>query len=146
MLLDLLYMLNYWASLAKMRMHTDTSLSIFKDATVALGHQLRRFAYELCPAYTTTETNQERDSRLRKMNKKAEGGTVTAYGGKRPKTFNLNTIKFHSIGDYPTHIEQAGTSDSYSTQNVSYLLQPKTPDNEQTSRRANWNINSPRPK
>jgi hypothetical protein len=40
MLLDLLYMLNYWAALAKMRMHTDTSLNIFKDATVALGQQL----------------------------------------------------------------------------------------------------------
>jgi hypothetical protein len=37
----------------------------------------------------------------------------------KPKVLNLNTYKFHSLGDYPDIIKQYGTMDSYSTQLVS---------------------------
>ena len=37
---------------------------------------------------------------------------------KRTKTFNLNTYKYHSLGDYVEHIQQYGTMDSYSTKHV----------------------------
>jgi len=36
----------------------------------------------------------------------------------QPKTFNLNTYKFHALGDYTSTIRQYGTTDSYSTEAV----------------------------
>lgn len=36
----------------------------------------------------------------------------------RAKTFNLDTYKYHSLGDYTEHIRQYGTTDSYSTEPV----------------------------
>jgi len=37
---------------------------------------------------------------------------------RRTKTFNLDTYKYHSLGDYAEHIRQYGTTDSYSTEPV----------------------------
>jgi hypothetical protein len=34
------------------------------------------------------------------------------------KTFNLNTYKFHALGDYTATIRRYGTTDSYSTEAV----------------------------
>jgi hypothetical protein len=34
------------------------------------------------------------------------------------RTFNLDTYKYHSLGDYTEHIRQYGTTDSYSTEPV----------------------------
>jgi hypothetical protein len=38
--------------------------------------------------------------------------------GRRYKTLNINTYKFHSFGDYVAAIRQYGTTDSYSTEPV----------------------------
>ena len=35
---------------------------------------------------------------------------------RRPKSFNLDMYKYHSLGDYVAHIWQYGTMDSYSTE------------------------------
>jgi hypothetical protein len=43
-----------------------------------------------------------------------------ARGGRRPKTFNPNTYKSHSYGDYVKSIRLYGTTDSYSTEPVCY--------------------------
>jgi hypothetical protein len=32
-----------------------------------------------------------------------------------PWTFNINTYKFHALGDYETMIHRFGTTDSYTT-------------------------------
>ena len=37
---------------------------------------------------------------------------------RRAKTFNLDTYKYHSLGDYVEHIRQYGTTNSYSTEPV----------------------------
>ncbi|KAF8523843.1 hypothetical protein JB92DRAFT_2589963, partial [Gautieria morchelliformis] len=37
-------------------------------------------------------------------------------GGKKPKTLNLLTYKFHTLGDYVSTIRWFGTTDSYSRQ------------------------------
>ena len=39
-------------------------------------------------------------------------------GGKRPKTFNLLTYKYHSLADYVATIKLLGTTESFSTQPV----------------------------
>jgi len=55
---------------------------------------------------------------LRLPNEGSLDGSATAEG-RRPKKFNLQTYKYHSLGDYPDTIRQYGTSDSYSTEPVS---------------------------
>lgn len=37
---------------------------------------------------------------------------------RRAKAFNLDTYKYHSLGDYLEHIRHYGTTDSYSTEPV----------------------------
>jgi hypothetical protein len=45
---------------------------------------------------------------------------TTSYGPRRrPKKFNLQTYKYHCLGDYPAMIRRYGTSDSFSTEPVS---------------------------
>jgi hypothetical protein len=56
---------------------------------------------------TTTKTN----SQPQKSKKSSSG--------RQPKQFNLNTYKFHALGDYCNTIRRFGTTDSYSTQAVS---------------------------
>ncbi len=41
-----------------------------------------------------------------------------ASSARRPRKLNLNTFKFHSLGDYVASIRLFGTTDSYSTQMV----------------------------
>jgi hypothetical protein len=41
-------------------------------------------------------------------------------GHRRAKQFNLNTYKNHALGDYTAIIRQIGTTDSYSTEPVSF--------------------------
>ncbi|KAI0634460.1 hypothetical protein C8Q77DRAFT_1217600 [Trametes polyzona] len=64
-ILTLLYHMAYWHALAKMRMHTDTSLSLLDNSTIILGHHLRYFAYTTCAAFDTKETASEYSTRLR---------------------------------------------------------------------------------
>ncbi|KAF8879128.1 hypothetical protein BD779DRAFT_1162769 [Infundibulicybe gibba] len=63
--LDLLYTLNYWHSMAKLRMHTDTSLHVFQQLTTVLGAALRYFADETCRHFQTFETDKEYQARSR---------------------------------------------------------------------------------
>jgi hypothetical protein len=41
---------------------------------------------------------------------------------RRTKHFNIQTYKFHVLGDYVSSIRQFGTTDSYSTEPVSWIL------------------------
>jgi len=64
-ILHLLYILNYWHSLAKLRMHTDTTIRIFRQTTTLLGDALRYFTNETCKAFKTFETDKEYQARTR---------------------------------------------------------------------------------
>ena len=130
-ILELLYLAAYWHSLAKLRMHTDTSLQVLDNVTVHFAKQLRYFASVTCLQFPTVETDGEYAARQRAANRRAaqqaNGGhpmatgstQVVDIGGKRPKGFNLTTYKLHSLGDYVATIRHYGTTDSYNTKNVS---------------------------
>jgi hypothetical protein len=124
---DLLFTLAYWHGLAKLRLHTDTTLDKLKGVTTELGRQLRHFTNVTCAAFTTVELPREEAARGRRYAKKAaiaaESGAAapppTAAGRKR-KIFNMFTYKGHSLGDYFRTIRFFGTVDSYSTQSVRF--------------------------
>lgn len=42
--------------------------------------------------------------------------------GRKERTWNLCTPKFHGLGDVVSHIKHFGTTDSYSTQTVRLFL------------------------
>src|SRR5882762_7372865 len=61
-----LYQLVEWHALAKLRMHTDMTLSLMDLATTAPGQQLCRFCQDVCFAYSTKDLLKEQAARKRK--------------------------------------------------------------------------------
>ena len=104
-------------------MHTDTTLAILDDETTALGNQLHEFKSTTCPAFETQELSREMKARERRESKKPSSSTTPSgpQKGHRPKTFNMQTYKCHSLGDYVFMIKRYGTTDSYTTAIVSCL-------------------------
>ncbi|KAL6302331.1 hypothetical protein BKA93DRAFT_737017, partial [Sparassis latifolia] len=139
-ILSLLYVMAYWHGLAKMRMHTDTSLRVLDHTTTVLGTHLRYFTAVTCEAFATKETEVEYAARqcAQVCQNVARGGptssAATNRSGRRACTFNMGTIKGHMLGDYVHCIKCSGMTDSYSTQLVSLpMLSLLTVDHKITS-------------
>lgn len=141
MVLDLVWECAFWHSLAKLRMHTESTLSILELSTTSLGDTARRFAKELeKPKYDIRELPAEEAARHRRdaqSNAKRTGkpkktpdapskpapskGKAKASGPKR-KQLNLHTFKFHNLRHYVDSIRRFGPTDGYSTQTVFLIL------------------------
>lgn len=129
MVLDLLFDLAVWHAFAKLRLHTDDTLSLFDHATVILGKTVRNFQNSTCMHYHTTELPQEYATRgRREAALSAKQGLLSKQKGKgkssgpKVKNLNLQTYKYHALGDYPNTIRHMGTTDNYSTQPVSATI------------------------
>jgi len=57
--LKLLFDLAHWHSLAKLRMHTEATLELLSQATIALGNGMREFQAKTCSAFATHELEHE---------------------------------------------------------------------------------------
>ncbi|KAG6912852.1 hypothetical protein DXG01_011578, partial [Tephrocybe rancida] len=131
--MDVLFVCATWHGLAKLRLHTDATLELLDEITVSLGETLRHFVKTTCSKFNTRELPREAAARSRqaasaqKGKKRKSVGTPAAATAhmatstaaattRRPKTLNLNTYKFHSLGDVPATIRRYGTTDSYSTE------------------------------
>jgi hypothetical protein len=100
-----LFRLAQWHALAKLRVHTGSTLDMLRDITAELGRELRKFHDKTCATYFPQQS----------------GGTTTARGTRKNSSegpINLLTYKFHALGDYETTIRTFGTTDSYTTQIV----------------------------
>jgi hypothetical protein len=132
----LLFELSTWHGLAKLRLHTETTVKDLEHSTARLGNILREFKKRVCSAYKTTELPSEEAARVRRKAsaaKKLDGQptqsmskvpstTQTAIHPCRYRTFNLNTYKIHSLGHYARAIRLYGTADNYTSQTVSIKL------------------------
>jgi hypothetical protein len=67
----------------------------------------------------TTRLSGSSEASVRQQSTASWPGPARREGGWREKAFNLNTYKFHALGDYAATIRQFGTTDSYSTEMVS---------------------------
>ncbi|KAH7877053.1 uncharacterized protein C8R40DRAFT_1168980 [Lentinula edodes] len=109
-----------WHAYAKLRLHTDLTLESFEVATIELGCLLRTFAIQTAEKFDTQLLPREADAKARRKAKKkktdSQNRNKIADSEPRRKLFNLNTYKFHALGDYPWTIRTFGTTDSYSTQ------------------------------
>lgn len=123
-IMRLLYTCTHWHALAKLRMHTDETLEIFDDVTRRLGAEFRAFVAKTCTAFDTRELARETEARKRRQQRKGATSTSESSAQSRPlpKMFNIQTYKFHALGDYPDTIRKFGTTDSFSTEPVSEYM------------------------
>jgi len=64
-LMKLLYRLSEWHGLAKLRIHTETSLEMMEEVTKELGDLLRQFRRLTCAQFSTVELRREADAHTR---------------------------------------------------------------------------------
>ena len=105
-ILDLLFALSTWHTIAKFRMHTDSSLNLLEMAEKDLGYYYRQFIKVTSVHYAGLSSQSTELSTL-----------LDAKG-----IFKVNNFKFHNIAHYVDTIKHFGTTDSYSTQIVSELI------------------------
>ncbi|KAF9541101.1 hypothetical protein CPC08DRAFT_730863 [Agrocybe pediades] len=124
-IVKLLFELCTWHGLAKLRLHTETTLDDLENSTTRLGEALREFAIKVCPDYNTKELPSEEAVRLKRQAaaaakkrhvdlKKAQA--VKQSKGRQRKNFNMHTYKLHGLGGYVRSIRDRGTTDGTSTQ------------------------------
>jgi hypothetical protein len=107
----------------------EDTLVFFDSATVVLGKTIRKFSQTVCSHYHTTELPHEHAACGRWMAALAAKQPQNAQGravGVKVKLLNLQTYKYHALGDYPNTIQHMGTTDSYSTQPVSVCINKVT--------------------
>ncbi|KAG8741835.1 hypothetical protein FRC12_015532, partial [Ceratobasidium sp. 428] len=114
----LLFCLTRWHALAKLRQHTSATLRHLSIETTKLGDKMREFE-AITAGLVVFETPREFRARQRRAAAKTQNQPHT----NEPKTLtrkqcklNLNTFKFHALGDYVAVIARNGTTDSFSTQ------------------------------
>jgi len=115
--LTLLYQAAKWHALAKLRVHSESTLNHLEAQTKILGQQMRAFRDTTKDSFNTVELPSETAARKRRS-LATEGDTSTRPRGPLKKVLNLRTYKFHALGDYVQSIRLFGTVDSYSTQLV----------------------------
>lgn len=120
---SLIFVFAEWHFLAKLRLHTDSTLALLRTHTKIVGSELRRFEKHVAPLFNTYELAKETSARHRAQMRKEKttGKSTPGSSSKRKKAFSLYTYKLHAMGDYADAIEMFGTTDSYSTQIVGHF-------------------------
>ncbi|OSD02376.1 hypothetical protein PYCCODRAFT_1390006 [Trametes coccinea BRFM310] len=114
---DMLFELANWHALAKLRLHTEITVSLFRDATKHMTEAMRQFANVTCQRWETHELEKETAARVRRQEKAGNNTLTPPQRDPKIVRFNvLNTYKYHSLPDYPDAIETTGTLDNYNTQ------------------------------
>lgn len=128
-MIELLFIFATWHALAKLHIHTETSLRLLDTATTALGNALRYFARVTCLEFDTFETTAEYAKRQRQQ------ATTTSTAAppptsRQPRKFSLKTIKLHFLGDYVSCIKMFGTTDNYNSALVCQILTRSSRDQD----------------
>jgi hypothetical protein len=75
-ILQLLFVAAHWHGLAKLRMHTDTTVKLVETVTTSFGDKLRAFSKKTCPAFNTQELRREFDARIRREAREAAARAI----------------------------------------------------------------------
>ena len=88
---------------------------------------MRKFEKHVCSKYDTKDLPSELAARSRRQQRKGIKLTMTTLAstqkgptptGPRQRKFNMETYKYHALGDYATSIHLHSPLDGYSTQLV----------------------------
>ncbi|KAJ3797838.1 hypothetical protein GGU11DRAFT_816262 [Lentinula aff. detonsa] len=123
-LLKLLYRLAEWHALAKLRLHSETTLEWLERTTKEVGIMMRAFRDKSASQFNTVELPREQDARARRQANALSQQPLQSQtqvpsanqATRKTRTLNLFTYKFHAMGDYVSFIRLFGTTDNYSTQ------------------------------
>ena len=120
---DLLFELATWHTFAKLHLHTTDMLNFLDTSTKSLSQSVCKFV-DTTKVYTTYELPQETAAHGRRVAVLAakSGASVPQNPTKCKQKLNLQTYKFHTLGDYADTIQERGTTDNYSTQLVCTVL------------------------
>ena len=126
--MDLLFKMATWHFLAKLRLHTESTVTSLETLTTRLGAAFRKFASITCEAYVTKDLPSEEAARGRrqaalaqKKGPSTDGNRTTNSSGPRERKFNLSAYKPHALPDYAKYIHLNGTTDNFTSQVVSYI-------------------------
>ena len=117
----LLFRLVEWQALAKLQLHTEDLLTLLNLVLHRLGAKMQKFQQITCTTFQAKELPKEMAQRVRKELTDLQSGhqKMAVRSESLPKVFNIDTYKFHALGDYGKTIRLFGATDSYSTQVVS---------------------------
>lgn len=125
----LLFELATFHGLAKLRLHTDSTLTDLEYSTTQLGDLVRKFKSDVCSAYATRDLPSEEAARGRRQAAKAARGRQAEAAPTNPvmknsklRTFNMSTYKLHSLPDTVAAIRAFGVTENTSTKNVCSLV------------------------
>lgn len=74
---SLLYQFAQWHTLAKLRMHSESTITFLKETFKKLSRKLRKFRNHTCAAFTTVELPREKTARQRKAAQRSENGNAS---------------------------------------------------------------------
>ena len=126
----LLFEMATWHGLAKLRLHTDTTLSDLETSSTQLCNLLRKFKTVVCSAFIVQDLPSEEAARGRRQaamaqkiaeaQKAPREAKATSASGIKAKvhTFNMEMYKLHGLPDIPAAIRAFGVSENTSTKNV----------------------------
>ena len=114
--LNMLYLLASAYTSSKLHMHTDKTVTENKNLISLLGESIRQFTKYTCAAHRK-EILPSEARRLRRNRREVDGTTIFRKAVMK-YSFNMNTPKMHSLGDYPYHIIEFGSLNSYTTEVV----------------------------
>ena len=137
--MNLLFEMATWHFLAKLRLHTESTLAALETSTTRLGAAFRKFVNTTCEAYVTKDLPSEEAARGRRQaalsQKKGTSRKDTGLTKKKGKDseptkekkkassehkYNLKAYKPHAIPDYVPYIRLYGTTDGFTSQVVSH--------------------------
>ena len=128
----LLFEMATWHGLAKLRLHTDTTLTNLETSSTRLCNLLRKFKRDVCSAFITQDLPSEEAARGRRqaaMAQKTAEAHKVAQQAKTPaekkvklRTFNMETYKLHGLPDVPAAIRAFGATENTSAINVWFFI------------------------
>ncbi|KAF9554492.1 hypothetical protein CPC08DRAFT_727124 [Agrocybe pediades] len=117
---NLLFEFGTWHALAKLQLHTKTTIEELETSTERLGsllnYQTRDLPHEEAARGRRQAALASRNGQQQQPKAAATSIPAKKKGAKKLREFNMETYKMHAFGDYPDSIRMFGTSDNTSTQ------------------------------
>ncbi|KAK2459296.1 hypothetical protein APHAL10511_008685 [Amanita phalloides] len=116
---DLLFKLCTWHALAKLHLHTESTVHALERSSQCLGFALQDFKKKVCSCYMTKELPSEEAAcgcHNAALTKTGLNNSTDMKNSKKEHIFNLSTYKLHALADYPSAICRYGTTDGFTSQ------------------------------
>ncbi|KIJ40567.1 hypothetical protein M422DRAFT_256540 [Sphaerobolus stellatus SS14] len=116
---SMVFALANWHALAKLQLHTDSTLESLSQTTKILGKTVRQFVKVTCASIVAQELPKEKAAHSRRYEKSKQKDPNSCERPLPPdktKKFNISRPKFHFLGNYVPHIKWFGVAPGYCTQ------------------------------